>query len=284
MLAFVIGLLGLELLLTSTAVAFISQGSLIRLAFLPAMVLATYRVMVICSSGQLESPIARAVLGSGSVYRIIHYIGIVLLNGWTFEGPASSLGGLVPTTESCEIKAPWTWKSIGERLRYGVRVSTTTRFSTTRWSVRYIPPFNSAKPGYVPTRSEFLWRSLIRVGILGCFLGLTGKFAQEFWKENAIIFSAARVPIFSRIAKVTLVELGTRAVGVLAYWTMQYLSLSLIYGFLSIVAVAVGLSNVEEWPPVFGSVDEAWSIAQFWGQVNPFHFCSLFRLTGRLLS
>jgi hypothetical protein len=201
MLVLVISLLGLELLLTSTAVAFISRGSPICFAFLPVMVLATYRVIVVCSSGQLESPIARAVLGSGSVYRIIHYIAIVLLDGWTFEGPTSSLGGLVPITETCEIKVPWSWKSIGDRFRYGVRVSTTTRFSTTRWSIRYIPPFNSAKHGYVPSRSEFLWRSLIRVGILGCFLGLTGKFAQEFWKENAIMFAETRVPFFSRMQR-----------------------------------------------------------------------------------
>ncbi|WQF80832.1 Putative Wax synthase domain-containing protein [Colletotrichum destructivum] len=267
MLAFVVGLLGLELFLTSVAVSFTSRDSLIRFAILPVIVLATYQVMAICASGKLASSVARAVLGSGSVYRVIHYVGIVLLDGWTFnaKGPTSSLGGLVPAAEPSEKTVHWSWGSIGERLRFGIRVSTTTRFSTTRWSVRYVPPFDNAKPGFVPSRSEFLWRRPVQVGVLGCMLSVTGWFAQKLFREQATMFWKRHIPIFSRIPEVTLAELGIRVVGVLAYWTMQYLSLSFLYGFLSVVMVAIGLSDVEEWPPVFGPLGEAWSIAQFWG-------------------
>ncbi|EXM14185.1 hypothetical protein FOTG_17411 [Fusarium oxysporum f. sp. vasinfectum 25433] len=270
MLALVISLLGIELLLTSTAVAFSNEDSLIRLGFLPLMGIATYKIMIICANGQLESPIAHAVLGSGSVYRIIHYVAIVLLDRWSFEakGPTSSLGGLEPASDMAreDLEFSWSLKDLEERIRFGIRVSTTTRFSTTKWSIKYVPQFDDNKPGLVPARLEFLWRTFIRVGSLGCCLGLLGTFAQNFWKHNASMFSQEYVPVYSRLQEVTLAELSIRIAGVLSYWVMQYLSLSLMYGFLSFLAVLVHLSDVEEWPPVFGPINETWSIARFWGR------------------
>ncbi|KAJ0160658.1 hypothetical protein CTA2_7577, partial [Colletotrichum tanaceti] len=210
MLFSVIGLLVLELLLTTTAVAFTHRNSLIRLALLPVMVAATYKVMIICVSGQIESPIGRAILGSGSVYRIIHYVAIVVIDRWSFEpkGPTSSLGGLTPASEIIGQKRAWSWGELAQRFQFGVR---------------------------------------------------------RFWYANADIFAERNVPVFSRLREVTLTELVARPVGVIAYWTMQYLSLSLMYGFLSFLAVAARLSDAEEWPPVFGRFEQTWSIAQFWG-------------------
>ncbi|RKK08106.1 hypothetical protein BFJ66_g18471, partial [Fusarium oxysporum f. sp. cepae] len=80
------------------------------------------------------------------------------------------------------------------------------------------------------------------------------------------MFSQEYVPVYSRLQEVTLVELSIRIAGVLSYWAMQYLSLSLMYGFLSFLAVLVHLSDVEEWPQVFGPMNETWSIARFWGR------------------
>ncbi|KXS94515.1 hypothetical protein AC578_3187 [Pseudocercospora eumusae] len=267
MLILMISLLVLQLLLTSTAVGFTSQSSVLRLALLPVMVLVTWNVLTICTKPHAIHVSARTILGAGSVYRIIHYIAVALLDCWTYEaqGPTSSLGGLEPVLVNVTPQSTLSWDHFGQRIRFGARISTTTRFPTTRWRVKNVPPFSRSNPDHVPSKHEFVWHGAIQIIRLACVLGVATPFSQWLFRTRAHLFSPSHVPLFARIAEVTPEELAVRALGVLIYWTMQYLSLSLLYNSLAVTTVALQIFGPEEWPPIFGAIDQAWSIAQFWG-------------------
>ena len=54
------------------------------------------------------------------------------------------------------------------------------------------------------------------------------------------------------------------------FWALQYilttfLNLQLVHSVLSIVCVGIGLSDPEEWPPLFGQWREAYTVRRFWG-------------------
>lgn len=50
-----------------------------------------------------------------------------------------------------------------------------------------------------------------------------------------------------------------------AFWVVLSVYLSLIYDALCMIQVALFMSEPADWPPLFGSVFEAYSIRRFWG-------------------
>ena len=91
----------------------------------------------------------------------------------------------------------------------------------------------------------------------------SGKLSNP--KENSILFFSSQVPFFRRLSDVSASEMKTRFLGVLGYWTFQYMVIDVLNAMLAVSTVALRLTSVDVWPPFFGSVDEAWSLRQFWG-------------------
>ena len=266
------GLIGLQLATTSTVIAFTSQHSLLRPSALPLVLLSVY-AQLSCLE-QIQYPVGRAFLGAASVFLVILYIDLALLSQWTYDakGPTSSMGGLSPV-DSNSSKPKWdisnrksslgTIKAILDRLRFGFDISLQSRFPGTKWPVKNIPPFSRRDPGYIPSKAEFLLRSLLKCLIYVLILHLSSHLGNP--DENPILFSSDRIPFFRRLRNVSASEMSTRILGVLGYWTVQYMVIEVLYSVLAILAIALRITDVDVWPPVFGSVDEAWSIRQFWG-------------------
>jgi hypothetical protein len=55
---------------------------------------------------------------------------------------------------------------------------------------------------------------------------------------------------------------------VLGYSFAAYFAESMMYDFFSVLAVGLGISQVADWPPLFGSIFEAYSVRRFWASVT----------------
>lgn len=129
------------------------------------------------------------------------------------------------------------------------------------WQVKNVPTFSSKDPTYVPSRGRFLLRTLA-FGALWLALHDFGVW-QPFPMDH--IITADKQGFFGRIREVTSEELLLRFVAVMFFWTRAMASLSLAVTYITFAAVALGIHEPRDWPPTFGSLNEAYSVRQFWG-------------------
>lgn len=247
---------------TAVIVGFANQRSLFRAAFLGPMIIATcYHFSTL---ERIQNSISKGFFGAASIFSVFLYLDAALLSRWTFQGPTSPLGGL--RRVNSQGKPPNTQtSSFSSRLRFGYWVSLQSRFPGTEWAVKNIPSFSKSNPAYVPSRSAFLLRNTLKCLIFGFILRATNDLGNP--QDNPTLFSSARIPLLTRLGDVTMSEFETRILGVLGYWVVEYLFIDVLYSILACVTVALHITDVEAWPPVFGSVLDACSIRQFWGYV-----------------
>lgn len=262
-----VGLIGLQLTTTSLVVGFAKRDSPLRLGAIVAMLLAAYSQL---SHPRVQHPIARPFLGAASVFLVIMYIDAALLSRWTFDAgrPTSSLGGLDPSLGRHDSTSAGSTSTSGPsrravaRLRFGFDVALQSRFPGTPWAAKNTPGFARSR---VPSRAWFLARNVLECALCIFLLRLSSSLGDP--SQSAVLFSSARIPLAGNIiildpsasplSWIDLEQLGTRLLGVLGYWTVQYLIINLLYGSLATLAVALHITGVDVWPPVFGRLDES---------------------------
>lgn len=242
------------------------------------MLLAVYSQL---SRPRVHHPIARPFLGAASVFLVILYIDAAVLSRWTFEtkSPTSPLGGLDPrirdpdqnkdANTSIGTKSTSTQSErFAERLVFGFKIALQSRFPRTVWAAESTPDFPQA---IVPSRASFLTRNVLKCALYIFLLRLGNSLGDP--SQNATLFSSTNIPLAGNIIYprtspsiyIDLAQLGSRLLGVLGYWTVQYLIINLLYDILATLSVALHITNVDVWPPVFGRHNQAWSLRQFWG-------------------
>lgn len=240
------------------------------------MLLAAYTQI---SRPRVHHPIARPFLGAASVFLVILYIDAALLSRWTFEtkSPTSALGGLDPgirdqnkdANTSTSSKSTSTQSGrFAARLAFGFKIALQSRFPRTVWASKSTPEFPQA---IVPSRSSFLIRNVLKCASCMILLRVCNSLGDP--SQNATLFSSTNIPLAGNIIHprtspstyIDMAQLGSRLLGVLGYWTVQYLIINLLYDILATLSVALHITNVDVWPPVFGRHNEAWSLRQFWG-------------------
>lgn len=261
------GLVSLQITILTLLLAFTTRSSLFRPGALPLMIFLTYFQLPYVKN--IDYPLYRAFLGATGVYVIIIYIDTILLHKWTFEakGPTSSMGGLNLVEYGASGKAKRHRSGIIadalERLRFGLSITLQSRFPATKWPVKNIPSFSRKDPGYVPGRNEFLRGMIIKWSAYVLILDLVSLVSND--ADNTLTFSSARIPFFTRLVDVSGEEISTRIISIIAYWTIQYIVIEVVSGTLAIAAVILGITEVNVWPPVFGSLGDSYSLRQFWG-------------------
>lgn len=262
------GIFSLQLGLTGTVLGFTPASSILRPGFLLLIALCPYLQFPYLED--IRYAPLRGALGAACIYTVIIYIDAVLLNKFTFEagGPTSTAGGLTPV-ESSELKRAandsGTLKEALHRFQFGLNISTQGRFPATRWPVRNIPPFSRSKPSHIPGKGSFQVQTALKVIIGFTLLALLG-FAPNSG-DNSTVFASEKVALLTRLDSVSREDIITRAGSVLGYWTVQYIIHVAVHGLLAVVVVTLGVSEVKAWPPVFGSIQDAYSIRRFWGYV-----------------
>ncbi|KAL8672926.1 MAG: hypothetical protein Q9168_002632 [Polycauliona sp. 1 TL-2023] len=263
-------LVGLQIVITTLTLGFVDSRSTLRLGGLLLVVyLAFLQTPHIAT---VHNPIARGFLANSPFVLTILCIDKTLLSRWTFiaQGPTSSVGGLQPIdhgqNRAKSLDKHQSQKLADDsasRLRFGFHFSLQSRFVGTGWPVKNIPAFDGARPGWIPTKAEFLQTAIPKWIFYVLVLDLAGNFNSS--GDDSTTFSSERVPLFSRLARVHMDEITARLASTLGFWIFQYIVIEVVYGAIAITAILSGLSAVKAWPPMFGSIRESYSLRQFWG-------------------
>ncbi|KAF3940854.1 hypothetical protein ABW19_dt0206861 [Dactylella cylindrospora] len=155
------------------------------------------------------------------------------------------------------------------RLWRGMTYCINFRGIKTPYQVKNVPAFDGKRPGWVPSKTRFMLRQLTWFIVLYVFYDFL--FSQEMGpedeakfmgvnRENLIIRDPADGPI-------TGDELGYRIFMVGLMWTaMIPFAVSLQYIGFSLIGVGFGLSEPENWPPVYGHAKDSYTLRLFWGK------------------
>ncbi|KAL4794115.1 membrane bound O-acyl transferase family-domain-containing protein [Aspergillus venezuelensis] len=134
----------------------------------------------------------------------------------------------------------------------------------TPWQISRVPRFDERNPAYIPSRLSFLVQSLVKLVIAGAFIALL-----PLDPENPLLVKAV-----SKLdqTKYVLFYRNYDAYSILlqAGFTLSFgivTRASIVSGYTvgAIFAVLLG-DDPAEWPPVAGSLSEAWSLERLWGR------------------
>ena len=263
MLTLPVQLLLLQFSLTAFVVGFTPSSSGIRVSCLPIVILCTWQC-VTTSKCHMQRSSWAALVGGYSITYLLQYISIALLSKWSFElnetqrkeAPAMDYKGI--QRENLHT-SPSPFRA---RLKYGIAAASTFRYHMDKNA----PPLASNRGKPTAKRSTFLYHTAFKILASYLILDLMGLGADG--DSNAKNFASTKVPLFSRLHEVSVVEVSMRVLVTLGAGVGIYCSQEGLQSSISFLAVAAGLSEAEDWTPRFGSAAEAYSIQRFWGYVS----------------
>lgn len=133
----------------------------------------------------------------------------------------------------------------------------------TPWKIRGLPSFDSRDPSYVPSRKSFLLLCAGKVVVCGMLIRLftldTGY--PGLWDLLAILWDQRPdVPLAQRV----LVHVSF----MIPFAVLIRAVIVGVFSFMALVCVGLGVSEPALWPPISGSLVDAWSIRRLWGYVS----------------
>lgn len=255
----------------STVLGFTRATSITRPACLA--IIALCPVMQFKHLGGIEHPVLRAFVGAACIFVVVLYTDATLIHKWEFEsqGPTSVVGGLAAVPRANKPRVPDGYSGRGwaseilPRIRFGLRLSLTSRFPATPWSVKNIPSFSGRDRTYIPSRGAFIATAAAKLFVCVSLITLLDFMPKASSEEKWDMFSSQRIPIFTRMVDVSGTEVAIRVASVLGYWVVQYLIIQAAYYTLALPSVILCLTESKDWPPVFGFIGDSYSIRNFWG-------------------
>lgn len=133
----------------------------------------------------------------------------------------------------------------------------------TSWTTKGLPAFSRDNQEYVPSKSEFVGKRISQILII--YLTLDATFAFLPAPNPEIDIPEYKQAVFSRMGDITLEEIIARPFTVLLPAFSIYGIFTIVYNIASITMVLFGGSEPQNWPPLFGSFRDAYSLRRFWG-------------------
>jgi hypothetical protein len=195
----------------------------------------------------------------------LQVVDLVLLSRVYYK---DDLRDAAPTSKSCStnqtaVPEP-SASTFMNAVCWSVDLTINMRQVGTARQVKNMPRFNPRLPRYIPSQRSFL---LFRTARFVLFYLLMDFVDTQPLVDAETKFAPGKEWIVTRImgGKFLFADAG-ETVGVTAgFLVCTCITLMLGYDFLSIIGVGLGISGVEDWPPLFGSVKEAYSVSRFWG-------------------
>ena len=245
----------------ASVLGFTSANSLIRTAVFPILLLWTWAALPHSRNG-VNRNIWASFLASNLLGQCLQYADMALLSRWSYEadGPTSALGG----QRNLKIEASGKPVSTMGRVRFALFTTWAARLANSPWEVKNTPPFRTGDPTFVPSRGRFLRDTALKLSACIIIINLIDLIPAKP-AQNSILFSGARVPLFARLWDVTGEEAVVRVGASLLGWFINYCILEAMYDTLAIVFVALRLTGVSAWRPIFGDLQDCRSLRRFWG-------------------
>ncbi|KFY47321.1 hypothetical protein V494_00041 [Pseudogymnoascus sp. VKM F-4513 (FW-928)] len=133
----------------------------------------------------------------------------------------------------------------------------------TSWTTKGIPAFSRGHPGYVPSKGEFVKGRAAHVLIV--YLALDAIFAFLPAPNPDVDVPEYKQAVFSRLGDITPEEIIARPISVIIPAFSIYGIFTVAYNIASVIAVLVGGSEPGNWPPLFGSFRDSYTLRRFWG-------------------
>lgn len=255
----------LQASINAVVVGFVLPSSIFRLALLPVTIYCVYEVLPICLEAT-GTVLWGAFAGSFSITSLIQYIDTALVSRWTADaqGPTHiTIGGTYDLSSKSrprsKITAPMTaW----QRLRFGYHISVSTRKAATPYQVKGLSPFSGQDPQYVPSRGVFLLNKAVI--LLLCYLVMDFSSLASQPDQNPVLYHPSRIS-WLNAENLGAEPLLIRSTTALGFWVNLYCIVQFYMGIFAFFTVGIGASKVEDWPPCFGPVSEAYSVRRFWG-------------------
>jgi hypothetical protein len=132
-----------------------------------------------------------------------------------------------------------------------------------RWQTKNLPNWSAFYPEGKPTnRTGFLARQLALVAWQ--YLTLDFLYFLPTLQPPEDLERMYGKGLEFRYLDLTTEQWIARVSGITLMWIVARPMIQCWHGTLSVLFVASGLSRPEEWPPLFGSVWDAYSLRKFW--------------------
>ncbi|RDW65127.1 hypothetical protein BP6252_10778 [Coleophoma cylindrospora] len=130
--------------------------------------------------------------------------------------------------------------------------------------VKNLPAWSSRHPEYVPEKSEFVKRRLLH--ILTTYLMLDAIFALLPAPNPVEDVPEHKQPLLSRMGDITLEEIIARPITVILPAFSIYGMFTIPYNIAASFTVLFCGGKPQHWPPIFGSLPDAYTLRRFWGK------------------
>ena len=248
-------LCALQLILSTWALGFTSPGSIYRPAVFPIITACTYLIGQTCLDVMPRLMLTNCIAGFACTYWTQYLISaLILQENFEDQGPLRKKGKQTRPSHD----------SVLARIKFGLLTTGSTRNVGTNHEVKGVPHFSKKDPSYVPSRGVFLANRGLSAVFAYLVIDIMMANPPDI-SQKAVTFSRAKVSFFTRLNEITAEEFKTRVMVSAGQYVGIYLMLTLMHSTISFLAVLSGASNPKEWPPLFGSITEMWSLRQFWG-------------------
>jgi len=260
--------LGLQFVLTVLVIAFTQPNSHLRPFGFIIQILCVVWCIPLCMQYMKRTPWA-ALVGGYSVTYLYHYLDVAMLSRWSFIHNAPVSGLVRPSTDpntrrNVRVSAETNSTIINRnflvgRTIFGLGIASSFRFVGTPFEVRNTP--RPSKFGR-KDRSVFLWRTFGVITISYILLDVISSINDPDIASKYL--GLDKIPLFARIGVVTAEEVLIRFFTVLVAGVGLNCVQGGIYHMLALLAVAMHITEPEDWPSFYGSARHANTLTGFW--------------------
>jgi hypothetical protein len=241
--------LAATVLISAATIGLTPASSPLRTAVLPVLCTLSWHCITKCPQHIPRGAWASAVGGYTLSY-LFHYLDVGLLSRWSFElqGPATEpVKTWSHPQPSPPSPKPDAHASILTRLRFGLSVIFTWRFAGTPYQAANLPVLDSNPR---QSRRRFLTHTARTIAV--CYLVLDAMDAWADPEVTAKFYSLDKAGFFSRLREVSAEEFVMRFFATLGLGAGLVSVQRGVYSVLAFGAVAMGLSELGDWPPFNG--------------------------------
>ena len=234
------------------AIASTVRGSYLRSAMISCLIMLCCIDLV--TKSQLEANLhLKCVVRFFTLIKFLHFIALfgvldVDMNDVQDPGPNIS-NSIVP-----------------RRFHTALRLVTSTRCIGTKWEITGLLPASNI---FILGGSNQRGRFLIRQVSIIAWQYLAIDLLYILWRDMQRTSSHLYNPGTDFLgAGTTAAQAITRVVLITIFAPLIIIYMDVLHRVLSVVGVSTGMTQWEDWPPIFGNLQNAYTVQKFWGQVS----------------
>ena len=202
----------------------------------------------------IDKPSSRANLGTAILGTALSSLDKLFLSRWSLDAGGPEKHRRKSKTGSKSVVQP-------KLTQYTIDFLPNPRGIGRPWQVKNVPHFSRSDPRYIPSRTKFLTRTAVILVL--CVLTMDG--ITQLTPTDPEVYSLQLIPVFGRSKDFSPRELMFRMQSTVIFWLNSALNLEMNVLFAALVVVGTGLNSPQDWPPLFGSVRDLYTIRKFWG-------------------